>query len=198
MKRKTRTAKKKRNPGKAQKSRNRSPRKRVNKRRSRVSPARRLLIPKTERQAKVYRKALATIARVRRGLSLTKAARLEHIKPKTVQRHVGRALYRSGSNKPWKVTRTDRLSAKMLITTDRGLIFDVVRGSVERIRLSRYDIALRKWRAGEDGAEQELASFKGQTVAGHVLITDPDLLIQLEEAGQLDFDNLYYSVGGGS
>ena len=86
----------------------------------------------------------------------------------------------------------------MLITTDRGPIFDVVRGSVERIRLSRYDIALRKWRAGEDGAEQELAAFKGQTVAGHVLITDPDLLIQLEEAGQLDFDNLYYSVGGGS
>ena len=86
----------------------------------------------------------------------------------------------------------------MTILTEQGPIFDVVRSSIERTRLARYDIALRKWRAGEDGAEQELLAFKGQTVAGHVLITDPDVLIRLEEAGQLDFDNLYYSVGGGS
>jgi hypothetical protein len=41
-------------------------------------------------------------------------------------------------------------------------------------------------------------AFRGQTVGGHELITDPELLIQLEEAGQLDFDVLYFSVEGGS
>jgi hypothetical protein len=83
----------------------------------------------------------------------------------------------------------------MTILTRQGPTFDVVRGSVERTRLARYDIAVRKFRAGEDGAVEELLSFKDQTVAGHELITDPDVLIQLEEAGQLDFDALYYSAG---
>jgi hypothetical protein len=198
MKRKSRTRKQKRNLRKTKKSQVRSTRQRTSKRRPRSTFKRRLVIPKTEHQTSTHRKSLATLARVRRGESLTAAARQEHIKPKTVQRHVGRALYRSGPNKPWKATKTDRLSAKMLILTERGPIFDVARSSIERTRLSRYDVALRKWRAGEDGAEQELAVFTGQMVAGHLLITNPDLLIRLEEAGQLDFDNLYYSVGGGS
>ena len=84
-----------------------------------------------------------------------------------------------------------------MVLTEQGPIFVVVRSSVERTRLSHYYVALRKWRAAEDGADQELKAFKGQTVAGHVLITDPDTLIRLEEAGQLDFDAFYYSLGGG-
>ena len=111
---------------------------------------------------------------------------------------MGNNLYRSGPNKPWKATKSDHIAAKMTIITENGPVFAVVKSSVERTRLSRYDIALRKWRAAEDGAEQELLTFKGQTVAGHVLVTDPDMLIQLEEGGGLDFDELYYSVGGGS
>jgi hypothetical protein len=148
-----------------------------------------------ERQNTAYQKSLAVLAAVRRGESLNKAARREHIKPETVQHYVGRALYRSGPNKPWKATKTDRFSIRMMILTEQGPIFDVVRSSIERTRLSRYDVALRKWRGAEDGAEQELAEFEGLTVGGHVLITDPDLLIRLEEAGQLDFDELYYSAG---
>jgi hypothetical protein len=85
----------------------------------------------------------------------------------------------------------------MTVLTAQGPTLVVVKGSVERTRLARYDIALRKWRAGEDGADRELLAFQGQTVGGQVLITDPNLLIQLEEAGQLDFDTLYFSVGGG-
>ena len=83
----------------------------------------------------------------------------------------------------------------MTILTKQGPIFDVVRGSKERTRLALYDNAVRKFRAGEDGAVEELARFEGQTIAGHELITDPDILIHLEEAGQLDFDALYYSAG---
>jgi hypothetical protein len=56
---------------------------------------------------------------------------------------------------------------------------------------------LRKWRAAEDGAAEELSKFEGLKVAGYVLITDPDTLIRLEEAEQLDFDAFYQSLGGG-
>ena len=72
-----------------------------------------------------------------------------------------------------------------------------MRSSSERTLLSRYYVVLRKWRGAEDGAAEELLKFEGLKVAGHVLITDPDTLIQLEEAGQLDFDAFYNSLGGG-
>jgi hypothetical protein len=159
----------------------------------------RLSVLKTSRQISTYQRALAVVARMRREkLSLYKASRIERIKSATVLRYVGNAVHRSGHGKPWKPTKSDRLGATMTVLTAQGPMFVVVKGSTERTRLARYDIALRKWRAGEDGAEKELLVFQGQTVGGQVLITDPDLLIQLEEAGQLDFDTLYFSVGGGS
>jgi hypothetical protein len=160
---------------------------------------RRLLFPKSVRQTAIYQKALAVVARMRRDkLSLARAAREEHIKPGTALRYVGNAIQRSGPGKPWKATKSDRLGASMTVLTAQGPTTVIVSGSVERTRLARYDIALRRWRADEDGADKELMAFQGQTVGGHVLITDPDLLIQLEEAGQLDFDTLYFSIGGGA
>jgi hypothetical protein len=201
MKRKSRKPKQKRNSRKQKKSAARSSRKRVPKRRrqrQRSIRLRRFLVPRTRQQSIAHRKSLAVLAEVRRGESFNKAAKREHIKQKTVLRYVGNALYRSGPNKPWKATKTDRIPAKMTILTEQGPIFTVVKSSVERVRLSRYDIALRRWRGAEDGAEQELLTFKGQTVAGHMLITDPDVLIRLEEAGQLDFDELYYTIDGDS
>jgi hypothetical protein len=197
MKRKPRKPIRKRNRRASQKSRVRKNRKQVVKRRRR-SRKQHFSIPKTGRQSGLHRKALAALGRMRRlGWSLNKAAKLEHIKPQTVLRHVGRALYRSGPGKPWKATKSDRLAEKMVVLTEQGPTFDVVRSSIERTRLSRYNTALRKWRAAEDGAYEELLAFEGQTVAGHVLITDPDVLIRLEEADQLDFDAFYYSLGGG-
>jgi hypothetical protein len=180
--------------------RGRTYRKGGKKRRAAVrSPRRHFSVPKGPRQTVVYQKALAALARMRReNLSLARATQLEHIKAKTFLRYVGNAVHRSGPGKPWKPTRSDRLGASMTVLTAQGPTTVIVRGSVERTRLGRYDITLRKWRAGEDGADKELMAFQGQSVGGHVLITDPDILIQLEEAGQLDFDTLYFSVGGGS
>ena len=83
----------------------------------------------------------------------------------------------------------------MVILTVQGPITIPVSGSKERTRLARYDIALRRWRAGEDGAEKELAAFRGQKVGRYVLITEIKILIRLEEAGQLDFEALYSSFG---
>ena len=136
--------------------------------------------------------ALAALGRMRRdNLSLAQATRLEHIKRSTFLREVGTAVHRSGHGKRWKPSKVDRFTTPMVILTGQGPITVPVTGSIERTRLGRYDIALRKWRAGEDGAEKELGAFRGQKVAGYVLITEPKLLIQLEEAGQLDFDALY-------
>jgi hypothetical protein len=143
--------------------------------------------------------ALAALARMRKdNLSLAQAIRLEHIKRSTFLREVGTAVHRSGHGKRWKASKVDRFTAPMVILTRQGPITLPVTGSLERSRLGRYDIALRKWRAGENGAEKALGAFRGQKVAGHVLITETKLLIQLEEAGQLDFDTLYSFFGAKS
>jgi hypothetical protein len=198
MKRKSQKTRRKPNRRPAQKSGVRKSRRAVTRKRQRSTIRRRFLIPKTPRQSVSHRKARAVLGAMRRlGLSLNKAAKQEHIKPQTVLRHVGKALYRSGPGKPWKATKSDRLPEKVMVLTEQGPIFTVVRSSIERTRLSRYYIALRKWRAAEDGAAEELSKFEGLKVAGHVLITDPDTLIRLEEAEQLDFDAFYQSLGGG-
>lgn len=197
MKRKSQKASRKSKRPPTPKSRSRKNGEPMTKRRRR-STKRRFLIPKTRRQSASHRKARAALGLMRRlGLSLNRAAKQERIKPQTVLRHVGQALYRSGPGKPWKATKSDRLPEKVMVLTVQGPIFVVVRSSIERTRLSRYYVALRKWRAAEDGAAEELSKFEGLTVAGYALITDQDTLIRLEEAGQLDFDAFYYSLGGG-
>jgi hypothetical protein len=86
----------------------------------------------------------------------------------------------------------------MTVLTERGPVTAVVKDSRERRMLGHYDAALRIFRAGEDGAERALKAFEGKRVGGYTLITDAKLLIQLEEAGQLDFDTLYTSFGARS
>jgi hypothetical protein len=156
-------------------------------------------LPAIQFQSPEHKKALGALARMRReNLSLSQAARLEHIKPNTFLRHVGSAVYRSGPGKPWKASNSDNLKARMRVLTPKGPVHAVVRGSRERKRLSKYEFAVRQFRAGEDGADEALKKFQGLSVGGHVLVTDLNQLVQLEEAGKLDFDELYFSVGGGS
>jgi hypothetical protein len=129
--------------------------------------------------------------------SLSKAARHAGIKAHTVIHHARAALRRSGPGKPWKAIPEDQLAAAMKIITRFGPTVDVVGSRRERDLLGRYNKALRMFRAAEDGAAAALRVFRGKTVAGHKLITDRDLLTQLEEAGKLDFDDLYSYLGGG-
>jgi hypothetical protein len=131
----------------------------------------------------------------RDGISASEAARREKMKLDTFRRGAGRFLYRSGPSKPWKARDEDQLSFSMEVLTSHGRISVVVRNSRERRLLHDYENALTMFRGAEDGAEAELKKFEGKTVGGYELITDTKLLIELEEAGQLDFENLYSSFG---
>lgn len=161
---------------------------------------------KRKRLYRVRRRTAITDPRVvralgamrREGVSASLAARREGMKLKTFRERAGRYLYRSSPGKPWKARGEDELAVSMSILTGQGRVGAIVRNSRERRLLHRYELALTAFRAGDDGAEAELKAFKGKKVAGHTLITDANLLIQLEEAGQLDFDNLYTSFGGRS
>src|SRR5215813_10609083 len=84
----------------------------------------------------------------------------------------------------------------MNILTPQGLAVAEVPKQNERELNAHHVAAVNKWRRGERGAIAALARFRGKTVAGHQLVTDPRALAELEEAGELDFPELYVSPGG--
>jgi len=131
----------------------------------------------------------------RDGISASEAAHREKMKLETFRKGAGRNLYRSGPGKPWKARSEDQLRFSMTVLTSRGPIEVIVRNSRERKLLHRYEFALRMFRAGEDGAEAALKEFEGKRVGGQTLVTDIKLLIELEEAGQLDYEGFYTAIG---
>ena len=135
---------------------------------------------------------------MRKGESFSKAARNEHIKPVTAKKRLGILIYRDGPGKRWKAKKSDRLTDFMVVLTELGPVTVPVRGSRQRNLLYRYYLALRKWRGGKPGAYVGLIAFKGKTVGGYPLITDVKLLAALEDADQLDFEELYASLTGGA
>ena len=152
-----------------------------------------LLAHETEARSR----ALHVLARMRRGESMSRAARAEHVKPETVRKYLGSQLRQSTTGKRWESTKADRLAATMNVLTPSGLAPMPVRGSAERKRLGRYNKVLARWRRGESGADAELASFENQSVGGQRLVTDVKVLAALEEAAAIDFSELYSSVTGG-
>lgn len=132
-----------------------------------------------------YNRSLHVLARMRRtGSSLTAAAREEHIDPRTVRKYLKAELRGRG-----KATKADRRTRDMLIPTTIGNAPVKVRGSKQASQLGRYMSAVSKYlRMGDiDG----LAEFEGQTIAGHALITDADILSSLAQAGALTLDEIY-------
>jgi hypothetical protein len=157
---------------------------------------RRTSTSRTEREARTLESSLRVLRRTRHGESLCKAARSERVKPSTVRKYLGKQFRQEGPGKRWVPTKSDRLTMPMNILTPLGRTPAPVRGSRERKRQGQYEVTLRKWRSGVPGAEAELAAFDGQTVGGHPLITDVKLLATLEDAGVLDFEELYSSFSG--
>jgi hypothetical protein len=134
----------------------------------------------------------------REGASASVAARREGMKLNAFRKGAGRFLYRSGPGKPWKARDEDQLSFSMEVLTRQGRISAITRDSRERKLLHEYELALRMFRGAEEGAEEELKRFEGKTVGGYELITDPKLLIELEEADEIDIENFYSPVRGQS
>ena|ERR1700722_6390219 len=153
-------------------------------------------IARNPREADIQRRVFRVLRRMReQHESLSKATQLEGIKSRTFIRYARPALRRSGPGKPWKAIPEDKLASVMNVLTRFGPTPEIVHSRRERKLLGAYNRAVRMFRAGEDGAEAALLELRGKKIAAHTLITDAKLLIQLEEAGRLDFDDLYSSLG---
>lgn len=156
---------------------------------------RRIIVVRTRKAVTDPRVASALGFMRRERVSASEAAHREKMKLETFRKGAGRNLYRSGPGKPWKARSEDQLRFSMKVLTSRGPIEVIVRNSRERKLLHRYEFALRMFRADEDGAGAALQEFEGKTVGSQTLVTDIKLLIELEEAGQLDYEGFYVAIG---
>jgi len=142
------------------------------------------------KKAETYKRARKVLARMRRtGETLTAVAREEHIDPRTVRKHVGaelRGLAREGRTRP---TKADQRRRNMLIPTTLGMSPIVVHGSKQASQLGRYLSAVGKYLRTMNA--DALGEFEGQSIGGHPLITDPDTLSFLAQAGALQLDEIY-------
>jgi len=134
-------------------------------------------------------RALHVLARMRRtGETLTAAAREEHIDPRTVRKYLGPELrgLREGRTQPTKVYRRRR---RMLVPTLLGNVPETIRGSKQASLLGRYMSAVGYFL--RTGNAKRLKEFEGRSIAGHLLITDPETLTSLAQAGALQLDEIY-------
>jgi len=154
------------------------------------SPSQRRKPPRTRRKAEARKRARRVLVQVRRGQSLNAALRAEHISKKTALRHIGKYLRR-------KRTRDGKVSyvpiksehrIRMWLLTPHGYA-PVSVGSRSASLLGKYSAAVQKYlRTGDSSV---LAPFAGKRVAGHELVTDPQILLALAKAGELRLDDLY-------
>ena len=131
-------------------------------------------------------RALAAINRVRRGKSptLAAAATAERTTVAAIQRWLPGVLWRDRAGR-LRLKASDRYAARMEVLTDAGLLDVTAHGSHERQLAGRHRSVWGRVLRGELPATA-LAEFRGKTVGGHELVSDPDRLTTLLKGGALD------------
>ena len=133
-------------------------------------------------------RSLAVLARVRRGESLSRAARLEHTASRTVRKHVGKQL-RRGTSRRYSATRGDTLRRDLSVLGPEGYVQVTVRSSKQAQLASAHLIAVGRYL--RTGDTKWLNPFVGKRLGGVELLTDPDQIDAVADAGLVKLDALY-------
>jgi len=134
-------------------------------------------------------RALAVLARMRRGEPLTQAARLEHTTPRTVLKFIGKQLTR-GPTEAYVATSGDTLRRDLNVLGFDGYEPVTVHSSKQAHLASEHLIAVGRF-LRPPGDPELLKPFVGKRVGGVELLTDPDRLGVLADAGLVKLDGLY-------
>jgi hypothetical protein len=149
--------------------------------------------PRTKRGAQSQKRAFKALAKTRRDeLSFSAAARAEHVSLRTALKYVGEYLRRrrsKGGRVRYVPIKSDRAVRNMFVLTPLGHVAIKVRGSRDASLIGKHSAAVNKFL--RTGDESVLAPFRDKRVAGRELITNPQLLSKLADAGALRLDDLY-------
>jgi hypothetical protein len=146
-------------------------------------------------QSPKRQRALAVLARMRsRGESLSQAARLEHTTPRTVLRIIPKQFHR-GSSGRYRATCSDTLRRDLTVLGIDGYVPIVVRSWNRAQLASAHLVAVNRFL--RTGDIEWLKPFIGRRVGGVELLTDPDRLQILADAGLVKLVALYRNSHGG-
>jgi hypothetical protein len=141
-------------------------------------------------------RALAVLARIRRGESLSQAAHNEHTTARTVRQHVGSALIRHPQTSHFVAKSGDTFRRDINVLGFDGYVPVVVRSSNQAQLASVHLVAVNRF-LRPPGDSEWLKPFVGKRVGGVELLTDPDRIQILAAADLVKLDALYRNNHGG-
>lgn len=132
---------------------------------------------------------------IKRGKTLTGAARAAHVSPERLRRYLATSGIAEKKGQRW-VVGDDKRSRVMLLYSDGETISVTVRPD-EAERIGRYTSSVGHFLASNDPAF--LKPFEGQSVTdttgrSHPIETDPNALYRLAETGGGSFEEIYRIV----
>jgi hypothetical protein len=131
---------------------------------------------------------------MRRGDTLSRAARDNGVTIRTIKRYAGSALVQDHPGERIRATKSDRLARYLQIPGLYGPIEITAHGSKEASEVARYKGAVNRFLAGDRNA---LAPWHGKKIAGVELITAGRTLKGLAQKDLLPY-GLYRSLSGGA
>jgi len=138
-------------------------------------------------------RALKTLAAMRRGDTLSRAARDNGVTVRTIKRYVGSALVQDRPGGRIRATKSDRLVRYLQIPGPDGPRDITVHGSKMASEFARYKAAINRLLRGDRNA---MARWHGKKIAGIELITDTKTLVEQARKELLPY-SLYRSLAGG-
>ena len=139
-------------------------------------------------------RALKALAALRRGDTLSKAARDNGVTASTVKRYIGSALVQDRPGGRIRAKKSDRLVRYLQIPGPDGPRDITARGSKVASEFANYKAAVNRLLRGDRHA---MAHWHGKKIAGIELITDTETLVEQARKEILPYA-LYRSLSGGA
>lgn len=139
-------------------------------------------------------RVLKTLRAMRRGDSLSRAARENGVAIRTVKRYAGSALVQDRPGGRIRATRSDRLVRYLQIPGPDGPRDVTARGSKAASEFANYKAAINRLLGGDRHA---MDAWHGKSIQGTQLITDTKTLVDQARKEMLP-QSLYRSLAGGA
>ena len=149
---------------------------------------------RNEREMQARNRALHALAAIRRGVSISQAARENGVSTRTIKRYAGSALTQARPGGRIRAAGADQLIRYLVIPGPSGPREIAVRGSEAASEVARYKAAVNRFLRGDRKA---LADWRGKKITGVELITDEEVLSDQADKGLLPYA-LYRSFSGGT
>jgi hypothetical protein len=140
------------------------------------------------------KRALKALAAMRRGDTLSRAARDYGVTARTIKRYVGSVLVQDRPGGRIRATKSDRLVRYLQIPGPDGPKAVNARGSKTASAFASYKAAINRLLGGDRHA---LDRWHGKTIQGIPLITDTKTLVEQARKEILPY-SLYRSLAGGA